>query len=113
MFTECGLVREAWCWVRRRVLDLLPDDMNDLSNQEIIMLMYPKERHEDELIWVIGVYMDWVYEEAVVKGRVLNDAMVKAYMRYMFYKSKNMNMPQLGYISQITVTQNLVFDDNG
>ena len=111
MFTGCGLVREAWCWVRRRLLDLLPDDMADISNKELIMFLFPKERMEDEMVWVMGVYMGWVFEEAVQKGRVLNDAHVRGYMKYMYYQSLHTKMPQLGYISEIT--QNLVFDDNG
>ena len=113
MFTECGLVREAWCWVRRRVLDLLPDDMNDLSNQELVHLMYPKEQFEAEIIWVMGTYMNWVYEEGVIKGRVLSDEHARGYLRYMYYHSRSIKMPQIGYISGITMGQNIVFDDNG
>ena len=110
MFTECKLVREAWCWVRRRVLDLLPDDMADLSNTELIMFMFPKENFEDELVWLLGVYMGWVYDEAVVKGRVLNDAHARGYMRYMYFQSLGTKMPQLGYISEITIPR-IVFDN--
>ena len=109
MFTECVLVREAWCWVRKRLLDLLPDDMSDLSNTELVMFMFPKERFEDEMVWVMGVYMNWVYEEAVVKGRMLNDAHARGYMRYMYYQSLGTKMPQLGYISEVTT--HTVFDN--
>ena len=111
MFTECGLVREAWCWVRRRLLDLLPDDMNDLSNIEFIMFMFPKERFEAEMIWVMGMYMGWVHEEAVIKGRKLNDANARGYLRYMYHQSRGTKMPQLGYISEITMGQNIVYDN--
>ena len=111
LFSECGLVREAWCWVRRRFLELLPDDMADLSNEEVLMMMYPKERFEDETVWLLGTYMDYVYEEAFIKGRLLTEATVRGYLKYMFYQSRTTKMPQLGYISQIT--ENLVFDDNG
>ena len=111
MFTECGLVREAWCWVRMRLLDLLPDDMNDLSNMEFVMMMFPKERFEDEMVWLMGSYMNYVYEEAVGKGRVLADSHVKGYLQYMYFQSLGMNMPQLGYIPEVTVSRNLVFDN--
>ena len=113
MFTECGLVREAWCWTRRRMLDLLPDDMMDLSNFELVHLLFPKELMERELVWVLGTYMGWVYEQAVLRGRVLTDAHVRGYMRYQYYETLVKKMPGVGYISDITVSQNLVFDDNG
>ena len=93
------------------MLDLLPMDMADLSSEELILLFYPKEQFEDELIWVVGNYMNYVWEEAVVKGRVLCEASVKGYLRYMYYQSRGMNMPQLGYISQITISQNDVYDN--
>ena len=109
MFTECVLVREAWCWVRRRVLGLLPDDMVDLSNTELVMFMFPKERFEDEIVWLMGVYMGWVFDEAVVKGRMLNDAHARGYMRYMYYQSLGTKMPQLGFISEVTT--HTVFDN--
>ena len=111
MFTGCVLVREAWCWVRRRLLDLLPADMADLSGEEMTMFLFPKEFHDDEMVWVMATYMNWVYEEAVMKGRQLNDEHARAYMRYMFYQSKGTNMPQLGHISEITISQNQVFDN--
>ena len=55
--------------------------------------------------------MGWVYEEAVVKGRVLTEANARGYLKYMFFQSRTMKMPQLGYISQIT--DNYIYDDNG
>ena len=113
MFTECGLVREAWCWVRGRVLKLLPEDMNDLSNLEITHMLFPKERMENELVWLVGTYMGWVWDEAVVKGRVLADGHVRGYMRYEYYQTLCKKMPEVGFISEITTFENFVYDDNG
>ena len=111
MFTSCVLVREAWCWVRRRLLEMLPADMADLSNLELTHMMFPKEMMENEMVWLVGNYMGYVQEEAIVKGRKLNAEHVQAYMQYMSFKSRGMNMPQLGHISGITVSQNQVFDN--
>ena len=66
---------------------MLPDDMADISNLELIHMMFPKERREDDMVWLLGCYMSWVYEEAVVKGRRLNDQHIKSYMQYMFFQS--------------------------
>ena len=113
MFTECGLVREAWCWVRGKVLKLLPDDMSDLSNLELVHMMFPKEQFENELVWLVGTYMGWVYEEAVVRGRVLKDGHVRGFMRYKYYESLSKKMPEVGFISGITSFENLIYDDFG
>ena len=92
---------------------MLPDDMNDLSNHELLLMFFPKELHENSMVWVLGAYMSWAYEEGVIKGRVLTDLHVKGYLRYMFYKSMKMKMPEVGYISGITVMENGVYDDGG
>ena len=113
MFTECGLVREAWCWVRGRLLTMLPEDMADLSNLEFVHMLFPRENMENECVWLMGTFMGWVYEEAVVRGRVLTDAHARGYMRYQFYQSLTKKMPEVGYICDITVSQNFVSDDNG
>ena len=113
MFSECGLVKEAWCWTRRRALTLLPDDMADLSNLELLHMMFPRERQENELVWLIGNYMGWVYDEAVVKGRVLSAAHARAYFKYLWNQSKQTRMPQIVFIHDITTNlqQNVVFDN--
>ena len=92
---------------------MLPDDMADLSNHEMIHMMFPKERQENELVWVVGSYMGWAYEEAVNKGRVLTDAHARAYFKYIWYQSLKMRMPQIVYIQGITtdLQQNIVFDN--
>ena len=42
IFTECVLVREAWGWVRMRLLDLLSEASSRCSNFELINLMFEK-----------------------------------------------------------------------
>ena len=40
IFTECLMVREAWGWVRMRMLELLPEENARCSNFEMINLMF-------------------------------------------------------------------------
>ena len=87
--------------------------MADLSNEEFLLMFFPKEMHENSMVWVVGTFMSWAYDEAVVKGRVLSDNHARGYMRYMFYQSMKMKMPEVGYIGGITIMENGVFDDNG
>ena len=113
MFTECGLVREAWGWTRRRIMTMLPRDMADLSNQEFIHLFYPKERMENEVIWILGTYMGLVFDEAVVRGRRLTIDYARSFFRYAWLETRRKSMPQIIFISDITTNlqQNLVFDN--
>ena len=113
MFTECEQVREAWGWTRRRLLTMLPNDMADLSNLELINLFYPKERQENEMIWLLGNYLGMVYEEAFIKGRRLTVDYARGSIRHAWLESRGKRMPQIIYISDVTtdLQQNLVFDN--
>ena len=92
---------------------MLPGDMNDLSNTELLHMFFPKERQETDMVWVVGMYMGWAYEEGVMKGRTLTDSHIRGYMRYMFHQSLSTKMPAVGYIAEITTFENQVSDDNG
>ena len=94
-------------------MSLLPGDMSDLSNEEFLLMFFPREMHENSMVWLVGTYMSWAYEEGVVKGRLLTDHHVRGYLKYMFYQSMGTNMPEVGYIQGVTIMRNDPFDDNG
>ena len=103
LFTECDMVREGWGWLRARIMILLPD-CQGYSNWEILHLLFPKDgRMENEMVWLLGQWVQLVYQEVVIRGRVMEDKFVRGHMRYKYYESLRMKMPQLGHINDITV----------
>ena len=54
LFCECLLVREAWFWVRQRILGILPNS-GRTSNFEFLNLMFENSSMDAEVIWIIGV----------------------------------------------------------
>ena len=103
MFMECQKAREGWLWVRRRIMSLLVD-LQGLSNWEILHLTFPKDaRMENEVVWLLGQWVQLVSEEVVVKGRNLKDQFVRGHFRYKFFESLSMKMPQLNHITEVTV----------
>ena len=111
MFTECGLVREAWMWVRRRMLMMLPGDMAGLSNFEFCHMLFPRGMWEVQLTWMVGTFMGWVYMESVVRGRMVSDKQVRGYMRYKFNECLRKKMPEIGYIPEFFREEDIVFDN--
>ena len=102
MFMECDRVKEGWLWVRRRIQTLLVD-MQGLSNYELLMLTFPKEVVENEVVWLIGQWLQMVHDEVVVKGRNMGDQLVRGHFRYKYLESLTMKMPQLNHIQDVTV----------
>ena len=87
LFAECCTVQEGWYWLRTRILGLLPD-YQGLSNFEIIHLMFPKDnRVEDEVMFLVGNWVQFVYEEVVVRDRKLVDQFVRGHFQYKVYEN--------------------------
>ena len=103
LFTECDMVREGWGWLRTRLLMLLPECQR-CSNWEMLHLVFPRDgRVENEMVWLLGQWVQMVYQEMVVRGRVMEDQFVRGHLRYKYYESLRMRMPQLNHISDVTV----------
>ena len=78
-------------------------DMQGLSNYELLMLTFPKEVVENEVVWLIGQWLQMVHDEVVVRGRNMGDQLVRGHFRYKYLESLTMKMPQLNHIQDVTV----------
>ena len=102
LFTECGKVQEGWLWVRTRILSLL-QDYQGLSNFEILHLTFPRDgRVENEVMWLIGNWVQLVYEEGVIRDRNMKDQFVRGHYQYKFYESFSKKMPSLNHIPDVS-----------
>ena len=66
-FCGCSKVAQVWSWTRARVLDLLGGNSAQMSNWEIINLIFPKTSRENETIWLVGTYVAKIWEEISVR----------------------------------------------
>ena len=98
VFTECILVREAWFWVRQRLLGILPNS-GTTSNFEFINLMFEENVMDDEAIWLIGVYVKSVWKYVICKKKRLSIETLKSEYQLKFTVHQESNMPDLGYIA--------------
>ena len=100
---ECSKVQEGWLWVRRRIMNLL-QDCQGLSNFELLHLVFPRDgRVENEIVWLIGNWVQVVYEEGVVRNRKLKDQFTRGHFQFKYYETMSMKIPTLNYIQDVTV----------
>ena len=78
-------------------------NMQGLSNYELVHLTFPRELVENEVVWLLGQWLQLVYEEVEVRKRVLKDQFVRGHYRYKYFESLTMKMPQLNHINDVTV----------
>ena len=71
MFTECIMVREAWGWERQRMLLLLPDSCAATSNFEFLHLMFLKHVMDKEVVWLLGMVLEFIWEEKLTKRKIV------------------------------------------
>ena len=66
-FCECANVREAWFWMRQRFLDFLPQNGGQISNFEFLNLMFASTQFDDEIVWLLGVYVHQGWTNIICK----------------------------------------------
>ena len=102
IFTECVLVREAWGWVRMRLIDLLSPGSAVCSNFEMINLMFEKHFMDIEAVWLVTTFLEYVWlEKFVKKHKVKIDHMI-GFLRLRFKANQVSRKPSLGFIYLIS-----------
>ena len=99
IFSECQLVREAWFWTRQRLLDMVPQENASTSNFEFINLMFDSYVLENEVIWILGIWVELVWNFVICKKKSLNLETVKSEISLRFITHQNSNLPALAHIN--------------
>ena len=98
LFCECQLVREAWFWVRQRLLGLLPDIFGNTSNFEFLHLMFEFSIMNNEVIWMLGVWVQLVWNTVICKKKHLKIESVQSEFSLKFVSHQNSHLPALAHI---------------
>ena len=70
LFCECKLVREAWFWVRQRLLGMLPDSHGQTYNFEFLNLMFESDLMDSEIVWMLGIFVQLVWNFVICKKNI-------------------------------------------
>ena len=104
--TSCSRVRESWLWLKG-VLGMVTD-LGNVSNFDVCHLNWPRDMRDKDIVWAMGVWCTLVFEEIYIKNRKITPEITRGVFKYKYLESRNLRMPDVDYIPQITV-----FDDNG
>ena len=98
LFCECQHVREAWCWLRQRILGLMSLDCAATSNFEFVNLMFSSSMLDSEIVWLLGVYVQLVWDNVVCKKKVLTQNTIQAKCQQKYVNHHASNKPILAFI---------------
>jgi hypothetical protein len=91
LFTSCYLVSQAWLWLRSKLLQFLPTTVGaqGTSSEDFLLLKYPKDKMDKEIVWMIGNFCDIVLKITIVKKRKLSADQAANLMRSRLQSLKN------------------------
>ena len=98
MFMECIMVREAWGWLRLRLLSLLPDECVITSNFEFLHLMFDKNVMDNEAVWLLGGFLEFVWIEKLMKNKQVKLKNLIGFMELKYKANQYSKKPSLGHI---------------
>ena len=98
LFCECKLVREAWFWVRQRLLGMLPDSHGQTSNFEFLNLMFESDLMDSKIVWMLGIFVQLVWNFVICKKKHLKLETFQSEYLLKYESHKNSKMPTLGFI---------------
>ena len=98
LFCECQLLRESWFWIRQRLLIMFPATYGKTSNFEFLHLMFESYVLDDEAVWILGIWVQLVWNIVVCKKKCLKLETVKGEFSLKFASHQNSNLPTLANI---------------
>ena len=99
LFCSCSLVSSAWVWLRTRLMRYLPTTIGvgGISSEDFLLLRFPKDLMDKELVWIIGNYCDIVVKQVLGKKRKLTadrlSVIIKA--RLLSLQTRRVVLPQI------------------
>ena len=59
--------RQAWSWVRLKILDMCDQGLVS-SNWELINLFLPRTQYEQEIVWLVGNFVGYVWDNVYIRN---------------------------------------------
>ena len=97
LFCECVSVREAWFWIRQRLLSLLPPEAARTSNFEFLHLMFVQSLMDIEAVWLLGIYVKVVWDTVICKKKNISQSKIKNECFLQYNNHHACNKPALAH----------------
>ena len=99
IFCSCTLVSQAWLWLRTVLVRLLPQTIGavGITNEDFILLQYPNNNMDKEVVWLLGNYCDIVVKEVLgKKKRLTSDGLAgRVRSRLLSLETRAVVLPQI------------------
>ena len=63
-------MREAWLYLRELVVRHQPELQGE-EDQSIVRFLFPRDRMDEEVLWIVANYLDIAQEQSIAHGNKL------------------------------------------
>ena len=99
LFTECVRTIQVWSWIRGRIMELLNPGLDQCSNFELLHLAYSQSKFENEIIFILSNYIEYVYKTVFIKERKIDVDKMKAILKYNYLENAASNKPVIAFVN--------------
>ena len=99
-YSLCFLVSDIWGWLLTK-LWYLDNSLMTTNNTDILSLAFPRSLRDNALLWMIGIYVEIVEREVVMKGVKLSLAQIQGIFKEKKLKARHQALPDLGIIAGV------------
>ena len=85
-FCSCRRTSQCWSWVRLKILGLCDQGIIS-SNWELLNLFLPRSQFEQEIVWLIGSYVDYVWTKVLIGDSELKIEKFFGFLKFKYKKS--------------------------
>ena len=97
-FSACVKTNLAWNWIKSKLLQLSRGS-SLTSSHDFLTLFFPKCVNENEVVWLMGKFIYYVWITVFVKG---NEVKIDKFIGYLKFKFKNEKLkPLIGSLNQL------------
>ena len=90
-------MEEIWEWVRFK-LNQVDLALILLDNTDLLYLRFPRGLKEEDILWILGVYLAYVEDKIILRGMATSVDDFVGHARYMRSEANYLAMPSIGII---------------
>ena len=96
-FCSCEKTRQAWAWVRLKILGLCDQGLL-CSNMELLNLLLPRTHFEQEIVWLVSNYVEYVWHSVFIKNSEIRFEKFFGFLSFKYKIDRNSSGNRLAQI---------------
>ena len=96
-FCSCVRSRQAWSWMRLKILDMCDHGLM-CSNWELINLILPASHFEQEIVWLIGNFVGYIWKNVFIRNSEVKLEKLFGYLTFKYKLDQQLHGAALGQI---------------